>query len=358
MPSDLAWEEVDDAHFKYEPVGTHVSAGDSKDISKAVRLLLEAQRPIFYVGQGVLWADATDELVELAELLQVPVMNTILAKSAFPEDHPLALGTGGSTVTGMLDHFLSSADLVFCVGASPYAHTLAAAPIPEGKIVIHCTQDENDLDTEHRAAHAVIGDAKLVLRRLIEEATQQLNGARRPDNGVAAEIGAIKERWLQQWMPKLTSDEVPINPYRIVWDLMHTIDRRKAIITHDSGAPRGQIATFYGSLIPRSYIGWGNCHRLGSSLGLIMGAKLAMPEKLAIAYMGDAAFGMCGMDFETAVRERIPILAIVLNNSSMLGYSQIIPVATEKYNVWEHIRRLLEDLTGVGMLQRARSKAS
>lgn len=333
VPSDLSWEQVEDSKLDYEPVQTHASAGDPGDVTKAIRMLLQAKRPIFYVGQGVLWADASRELVELAELVQVPVMNTILAKSVFPEDHPLALGTGGSTVTGMIDHFLIAADLVFCIGAS-LSHTLAATPVPAGKIVIQCTQDEDDLDTEYRAAHAVIGDAKLVLNQLIDEAKLQIEKSGRRDTvGVAREVSAIKEKWLQQWMPKLTSDEVPINPYRIVWDLMHTIDRNNAIVTHDSGAPRGQIATFYRALVPRSYIGWGNSHQLGSSLGLIMGAKLAAPDKLAVAYMGDAAFGMCGMDLETAVRERIPVLALVLNNSWMSGYRPVIPVATERYNV-------------------------
>jgi acetolactate synthase I/II/III large subunit len=116
-------------------------------------------------------------------------------------------------------------------------------------------------------------------------------------------------------MPKLTSDETPICPYRVVWDLMNTIDRKNAIVTHDSGTPRAQMAPFYRAPLPRSYLGWGNAHQLGSSLGLIMGAKVAAPEKLAVAFRGDAAFGMCAMDLETAARENIPVLAIVRRSS-------------------------------------------
>jgi thiamine pyrophosphate-dependent acetolactate synthase large subunit-like protein len=276
----------------------------------------------------VLWGEATAELVEFAELLGIPVMTTILAKSAFPEDHPLAIGIGGNNVTGMVDHYIKTSDVILCIGAS-LTRTLAATPIPPGKIVIHCTSDPGDLNTEYPTSHAVVGDVKLVLRQLIDEAKRK--GGRKEN--AAAEIKTIRDAWLAQWMPKLTSDEVPINPYRIVWDLMNTIDRPNAIVTHDSGTPRAQLATFYRAAGPRSYIGWGNSHQLGSSLGITLGAKLAAPEKLAIAFMGDAAFGMCGMDFETAVRERIPILAIVLNNSWMAAYSAILPQATAKYEV-------------------------
>ena len=134
-------------------------------------------------------------------------------------------------------------------------------------------------------------------------------------------------------MPKLTSDETPICPYRVVWDLMNTIDRANAIVTHDSGTPRAQMAPFYRAPLPRSYLGWGNAHQLGSSLGLIMGAKMAAPDKLCVAFMGDAAFGMCAMDLETAVRENVPVLAIVMNNSWMSTYSTRIPQATQKYKV-------------------------
>lgn len=328
LPADVAVQQIDEANVGYAPVRRYASAGDPADVSAAITALLRAEHPLIYVGQGVLWGEATAELVAFAELLGIPVMTTILAKSAFPEDHPLSIGIGGNNVTGMVDHYLKAADVVLCIGAS-LTKTLAATPVPASKIVIHCTSDPGDLNTEIRAAYAVIGDVKLVLGQLTDEARRQ--GVHTAD--VGAEIARLREHWLEQWMPKLTSDEVPINPYRIVWDLMHSVDRANTIVTHDSGTPRAQIATFYRAPVPRSYIGWGNSHQLGSSLGLIMGAKLAAPEKLAVAFMGDAAFGMCGMDFETAVRERIPILAIVLNNSWMAAYSQVIPEATERYDV-------------------------
>ena len=150
---------------------------------------------------------------------------------------------------------------------------------------------------------------------------------------VARKIKAVKDEWLKEWMPKLTSNEVPINPYRAIWDIMQALDRKETIITHDSGNPRDQMVPFYECIIPGGYIGWGKTTTLGAGLGFAMGAKLARSDKTVVNVMGDAAFGMVGMDFETAVRERIPIMTILLNNSKLGGYSERYPIASERYNL-------------------------
>src|SRR5204862_4602835 len=177
------------------------------------------------------------------------------------------------------------------------------------------TNDERDLNKNYAADHPILGDAKLVLRQLIDAVKDLGNVRKRAD--VAGEIEKVRAAWLQEWMPKLTSNETPISPYRVIWDFMNTIDARDAIVTHDSGSPREQLIPFYRATAPRSYIGWGKSHALGTGLGLIIGAKLAAPDKFCVNFMGDAAFGMTGLDFETAVRCGIPITTIVLNNSSM-----------------------------------------
>ncbi len=132
-------------------------------------------------------------------------------------------------------------------------------------------------------------------------------------------------------MPKLTHNDAPLNPYRVLWDLQHTVDINNTIITHDAGSPRDQLSPFWKSVEPLSYIGWGKTTQLGYGLGLAMGAKLAKPDKLCINVWGDAAIGFTGMDFETAVRERIPIMSILLNNFSMAIELKVMPISTEKY---------------------------
>src|SRR5438094_10300334 len=105
----------------------------------------------------------------------------------------------------------------------------------------------------------------------------------------------------------LTSDETPINPYRVIYELMRLVDRARTIITHDSGTPRDQLAPFWETLAPRGFLGWGKSTQLGSSLGFALGAKLAFPEKLVIHFLGDTALGMCRMNLESAAREHTPI---------------------------------------------------
>lgn len=334
-PGDIAGEEIADDAFSYRAIKPARAAGDPSDVTEAIRMLLAAKHPVLHVGQGVLWAEASAELVQFAELLQLPVMTTLLGKSAFPENHPLSLGAGGSSVTGMIEHFLGAADLIFSIGSS-LSRSLAACELPPGKTIVQATLDEREMNSEYRVDHAVIGDAKLVLRQLISEATARLgsgSGSRRGSDGIAREIKATKDEWLKSWMPKLASDEVPINPYRVIWDLIHTVDHARTIITHDSGMPREQLFPFYEATEPRGYLGWGNSHQLGSSLGLIMGAKLAAPQKLCVNLLGDAAIATVATDLETAVRERIPTLTVVLKNSTMAHYDQWIPLAIARYRV-------------------------
>jgi acetolactate synthase-1/2/3 large subunit len=219
--------------------------------------------------------------------------------------------------------------VVFAIGASlttSLSDAVIGAPIPKGKIIIQSTVDEQDINKDYNVDLAIIGDAKLVLRQMIEEA--QKNRASRPRqkrDDLIEEIKSVKEKWLEEWMPKLTSSEIPINPYRVVWDLMHAVDRHNTIVTHDSGCPRDHMAALYQAIIPRGYLGWGHHSTLGYSLGGSIGAKLAEPDRMVVNVMGDGAFGMVGMDFETAVREKIPIMTIVLNNYGLGTYFRATP---------------------------------
>jgi acetolactate synthase-1/2/3 large subunit len=331
IPADVAVAEVGEAALNYKPVKATCSSGNPRDVEAAARVLVQARKPVIHAGQGVMYAEACGDLLELAELLQAPVMTTLEGKSAFPEDHPLSLGTGGGGVmSGPSYEFLSQADLVFGIGCSFTRHGMATN-IPAGKTIIHATNDERDLNKNYPADHPILGDAKLVLRQFID-AVKDLLGPGPPRPGaVASAVRQARERWLTEWMPKLTSNEVPITPYRIIWDFMHVIDPREAIVTHDSGSPRNQMVPFYRATAPRSYMGWGKSHALGTGLGLIMGAKLAAPDKFCVNFMGDAAFGMTGLDFETAVRCGIPITTVVFNNSAMAIERHALVVSHDRY---------------------------
>ena len=331
IPTDVAQDEVGETALAYQPVKVSSATGDPRDVDEAARVLLEARSPVIYAGQGVLYAEATEELKQLAELLQIPVMTTLAGKSAFPENHSLSLGTGAGTIAGPVVRFLGKADVVFGIGTSFTRHGMTIN-IPPGKLIIQATNDPRDINKDYTVDYPIVGDARLVLGQLIEAVKDRLgHRIRSGDGAVAREIQEVKEAWLGEWMPKLTSDEVPINPYRVIWELMQTVDPDEAIVTHDSGSPRDQMVPFYEAGGPRTYLGWGKSHGLGTGLGLAIGAKLAAPDKLAVHWMGDAAFGMVGLDFETAVRSGLPILALVSNNFTMATETRSMKVSHELY---------------------------
>ena len=131
----------------------------------------------------------------------------------------------------------------------------------------------------------------------------------------------------------LNSDEKPINTYRVIGELERILDKDNSIVTHDAGAPRDTIMPFYKASIPHSYIGWGKTTHLGFGIPLMIGAKLAHPDKFCLNLMGDGAFGMSGLDIETASRARVPITTVLLNNGGMATYPGGFPVAQERYGV-------------------------
>ena len=327
MPLDLFAEEFP-GPLEYAPaIGTRYGP-DIADVRRAAQALVEAKQPVIYAGQGIHWARAWEPLKRLAELLGAPVATSLPGKSAFPEDHPLSLGAGGNSFPPTVPYFLEKADWIFGAGCSFTQSTFAIA-MPKGKKFIHATLDPDHLNKDVRAEIGLIGDAQITLEALCAEVEQLVKNPRVAT--VADEIAAVRKKWLDQWMPRLTSTDTPLSPYRVLWDLQHTVDVANTIITHDAGSPRDQLAPFWRSTKPLTYIGWGKTTQLGYGLGLAMGAKLACPDKLCVNVWGDAAIGFTGMDFETAVRERIPILSILLNNFSMAMELPIMPVSTERY---------------------------
>jgi len=331
LPGDVARAEVPADIETYEPVKTYKSYAATEDVRDIVTALLKANKPMINAGQGVLYAEATDDLVAFADLVNVPVMTTLAGKSAYPENHPLALGAGGNTGTLMVDRFLQSTDFVLGIGTS-FAISHFTAPMPPQAIKAQVTNTPEDMNRDYRIQYGAVGDAKLVLRQLIEEAKRQLGDQGRGDvHGVRDEIANIKKEFMAEWGPRLTSDEIPINPYRVFHEVMHTVDPSETIITHDSGYPRNQLVPFWPALKPRSYIGWGKSTQLGYGLGLALGAKIAAPDKTVINIMGDAAFGMAGLDIETAARSGLGIITIVLNNGVMTHYYDHFPTATKHW---------------------------
>ncbi len=344
LPVDVAAQVLNDDRghpvesLGYVPARRVRSQADWADIRAAVDLLTAAGRLLIWAGQGCLYAEASAELTELAELTGARVMSTLLAKSVIDERHPLSVGCGSYTYSALIRSALADCDTVLAVGASLNRNFIApeiTRELPGGKRrrIIHANIEIDDINTYYPADVALVGDAKLVLRQLIEEIHDR--GAECDATQVATVtqlIAAQRTAWQQSWRPLLESDAVPINPYRVIADFMSTFDPAETIVSHESGSARDMLVPHYLAATPRSYLGWGHSTQLGFSLGACMGAKLARPEKLVAHFMGDGALGMVVGDLETAVREEIPILTVLMNNSHFGNYERMIPTSARLYD--------------------------
>ena len=333
VPVDLYQEEIADPS-PHTPSFVARTAPDAESVHKAAKVLAAAENPVIYAGQGVHYAKAWNELAELAQAWNIPVTTSIAGKSAFPEDHPLSLGSGGRANPKAVTSFLKDADVVLGIGCS-FSLTAFGVQIPEGKTIIHATLDPMDLNKDVPAQYGLIGDARLTLKALQEAMSGLDSRTAEMRSGVVKKISEFKGTWLDEWKPKLECATNPINPYRVIAELDRLVDKSNTVITHDAGSPRDQLTPFWTSTTPLSYIGWGKTTQLGYGLGLAMGAKLARPGALCINVWGDAAIGFTGMDLETAVRERIPILSILFNNFSMAIEIPVMQVSQEKFGSTE-----------------------
>lgn len=314
---------------EHEPVRGARAAPDPRDVARAADALLAAERPVLYAGQGVLFGRATGQLVALAERLDAPVITTNSGKSAFPERHPLSLGASAISKPQHLLAFLEESDLVFGVGTS-FTRTVYGTSVPAGKVMIQATNGEADVNKDYAVDHVLLGDVALALDMLLAELDTR--GVDRRPGVNSGRALAAKRAFLERWSGELTSDETPINQYRVIGEMMRLFDPDNTVITHDAGTPREQLVSLWEATVPHGYLGWGKSTQLGFGLGAIMGAKLAFPERLCINVMGDSAIGMVATDIETAVRNRIGILTVVFNNGVMAIESRSLAYAHARYN--------------------------
>ena len=326
MPQDVLMTEVPDGSLLYEPVGPGRKAAPAADeVAKAADLLVNAKNPVLNLGGGVLSAEAWDEAKELAELLSMPVATTLVAKGVFPEDHPLSMGMGcyprSRYASGASLHMNRKADVVLAVGNSyRLPNGTDGRPIPESVSLIHVNADEHDLNKQYQADVPILADAKLALRAILDAVKERIG----PGKGglkeeVVAEIKQAKDKDLGAWEPVFNDTSTPTNGYRVVQELAKIIDPDKTIALHDAGGSRGYMSPFWNATKPRSYLGMGGMAAMGWSLGGAIGAKLGRPDDLVVHLLGDASFGMVGMELETAVRMGLPTLTIVVNNEGTGG---------------------------------------
>ncbi len=331
LTSDVCAREVPEDAQHYDSPATVRQQPSRSDLQAAVRALLAAERPMIWAGAGVLAARASGALRELAELLAIPVFTTMEGKSAFDERHRLALGAGSGATTGPAHAWIVESDTVLALGAS-LTHNHYTQTVPAGKTVIHNTTAVEDVNKDTPCDIALVGDARLTIEALIAEAKAQA-GEQGRESDVAGKLAEARKAWLAEWLPLLHSNEEPLNTYRVIHEINANIEHERSIVTHDAGAPRDSMVPFFTATSPHSYIGWGKTTHLGFGIPLMIGARLARPDRFCLNFMGDGAFGMSGLDIETSVRADLPITTVLLNNGGMATYPGGFPTARTQYGV-------------------------
>ena len=326
MPSDVLLAEAPDEVLHYNPVGPgRKAAADPADVERAADILVNASYPILNLGGGVLAAEAWDEARELAEMLSMPVATTLVGKGTFPENHPLSLGGGvyprSRYASGQAIHINRKADAVLAVGNSfRLPNGTDGRPIPDGVKLIHVNADPEDLNKIYPADVPILADAKLALQALNAAVRDRLGpGGGGIKEEVVAEIQQARAKWLGEWEPVFNDTSTPTNGYRVVQELMKLVDLDRTVALHDAGGSRGYLSPFWLATGPRNYIGMGGMAAMGWSMGATVGAKLGRPDHLVFHIIGDASFGMVGMEIETAVRMGLPTLTVLLNNGGTGG---------------------------------------
>ena len=331
MSIDICEKEVPKESCNYYSPNISKNVPSSSDIKDAVKLILNSKNPMIWAGAGVLNSGGTNELRELAELIDIPVFTTMEGKSSIDERHYLSLGAGSGATTWPAHKWIQESDLVFGIGTSLTINNYTQQ-MPEGKLVIHNTISPYDVNKDTPSELGLLGDSKLTMLALIDE-IKGVIGEKGKKTNVSKKIAEEKNKWMNEWNPLLTSEEKPLNTYRVIHEINNTINRENSVVTHDAGAPRDSIVPFYIATTPHSYIGWGKTTHLGFGIPLAIGAKLASPDKFCPNFMGDGAFGMSGTDVETAGRISAPITTVLLNNKGMATYPGGFPLAQEKYGI-------------------------
>lgn len=351
MQRDVMGEEVSNID-EFGTPESYVTAPSKSELRAAVKALINAKKPVIWAGQGVLYSSASDKLTEFSELSQIPVITTMPGKSAIDERHPLSLGAANRTAPKAVWEWLKSSDVIFCIGSS-LTKTNYGIDIPDGKTLIHSTNNSADINKEYPTDIGMVGDARKTLCMMVDEIKGQIGDeGRKIDMSVQEAIAEVKQEWLDEWDSLLNSDMRPINPYRLVHEINKAVDHETTVFTHDAGHPRDQVMPFYTATLPHSYIGWGKSTHLGYGIPLMIGAKIADPAKFCVNFMGDAAFGMSGLDLETANRAGAPITTILLNNGTMGGYNRSLPTAMGEFgagNMTGDYAAVAEALGGIGI---------
>jgi acetolactate synthase-1/2/3 large subunit len=285
---------------------------DPAAIRAAAELLRRARRPVLYVGGGVIKADAHAELRRLAELAHAPVTTTLMARGAFPDTHPLALGMPGMHGCYTAVAALQEADLLVALGArfDDRVTGRLADFAPKAKVV-HADIDPAEIGKNRIPDVRILGDMKAVLAGLAD-ATAAIVGSEG-----AADTGdwiATLDRWKKQFPLRYTQDpDGPLKP-QYVTERLSALTGGNAVVVAGVGQHQMHAAQHFSFTQPRSWINSGGLGTMGFAVPAAMGAQVGRPGETVVAIDGDGCFQMTAQELATCAIERLPIKVMIFNN--------------------------------------------
>ena len=315
MTGDFATEAEADLEVMFESTFAQRPAfrpeADLESVRAAALALTSAQRPVIVAGGGVTSSGAQQEVVELAEMLNIPVATSLNAKGTITDNHPLAVGVVGSYSRWCANRVVSEADLVFYIGSHTGSQVTNEWRVPSpGTRVIQVDIDPRELGRTYPAEVAMHGDAKATLRRMIE--------ALEPIGGRADWVGRAQQlvqEWREDVAPRANSEAIPIIPERLCNEITQFLPSDAMLV-----ADTGHAGIWTGSMIDFNHqtqefircagsLGWG--------LSAAMGAKCALPDRPVLCFSGDGGFWYHIAELETAVRNNINVVTVINNNSAL-----------------------------------------
>ncbi len=325
VPMDLLSRPVDlpipDAAAR-RPAGRIL--GDPAEVERALDLLLAAERPVIYVGGGVILGDAHRQLRQFVEATGIPLATTIMGKGAVPEDHPLCFGITGLFGSPVANRLTRDADVLLAVGTR-FSEMDSSSWIPGQTFtipptkLIHVDIDPQEIGKIYPVAVGIQGDAGAVLQQFLEALTGRRQSPRSGPVDQAARVRDLRRAY-QDWFDgevgrHQQSSARPIRPERILWELRRALPRDGIILT-DTGWNKNGVAQQFPIYEPRTQLPPGGFATMGFGPAAAIGAKVGAPSKAVVALVGDGAFGSVSPAVATAVEYGLGVIWLVMNNFS------------------------------------------
>jgi len=317
IPRDIFYEKVDEVKWPEKPIvkgyKEFPTIVDRQKLKKAAEILVNAERPIILVGTGVVWSNATQEVLELAEYLHMPIISTFPGKSAIPHDHPLYLGAMGYYGRAEASMTALESDAMLVVGARFSDRTVTSYDemTETRKKFIMINIDPSDGERAIKVDVNLVGNAKILLRELMRAVYEV--GKKDDHSAWLKRVKEYKEYYSQFYY---YDEPNKLKPWKVLKTIRNALPR-DAIVTTGVGQHQMWAEVFWEVLEPRTFLSSTGMGTMGFGLPAAMGAKLARPDKVVVDLDGDGSFLMTGNNLATAVDEHIPIISVVFDNRTL-----------------------------------------